>query len=43
MIGLYLKNRSLLNELNATKVHKEARGEKNTGSRGLTKENIKPS
>jgi len=29
MISLYLKNRSLLNELNATTVHKEALEEKN--------------
>jgi len=44
MISLYLKNRSLLNELNATTVHKEARGEKKLPAQEvLPKENIKPS
>ena len=44
MISLYLKNRSLLNELNATKVHKEALGEKKLPAQEvLPKENIKPS
>ena len=44
MISLYLKNRSLLNELNATKVHKEALGEKKLPVQEvLPKGNIKPS
>lgn len=44
MISLYLKNPSLLNELNATTVQKEARGEKKLpAQKVLPKENIKPS
>ena len=44
MISLYLKNCSLLNELNATKVHKEVLGEKKLPVQEvLPKENIKPS
>jgi hypothetical protein len=44
MINLYLKNRSLLNELNASRVHKELLGEKKLPVQEvLPRENIKPS